>query len=734
MESGQWQPDRNGNNNSSNSSKRPGQTLWQPQQPIQGDDDVVKLGDIFGTLGRHALLIALTTAGLATLGGLFGSKNPVYLASFQMLAKSTTVEKQVVGLQPQSLNAQQQAGDAVAGKAVDDTKLRLLFTDKVLQPVVDQLKSKYPSIQTGQLAKGLDIKPIPGTDILEVRYQGNDKVFVQDALNALGQAYVAYSLEEPKADVQQGKEFIDSQLPKLTDRVNQLQSQLQNFRQSNQFYEPESQNKEVSDQLNTFRKQQIENQVFLEQAIARYEEIQNANESLPGEGKVALVLSENVRYQDLLKQLSVLDTVIAEKSSIFQDDHEEVKVLRDQRAKLVPYLESEARRVQAEAESKVRDLSARNDSLLEKEDQLAGRVQGLGGLARQYTDIQRELLLATDNLNKLRSTRSTLDLNAAQRQTPWRVVSKVSDPKLTSFDQNILLGGLAGLLLGSAIALTAERLRNVFHHPDDFKKAYKLPVLGVLPHNKELGQVQPLSLSQAAFASNRGRKLGMLPFLEAIRSLQTNIRLLNADAPVRSIVISSATPQDGKSTIAAYLAQVAASMGNRVLLVDAEMRRPQIHTRMGIPNTRGLSDLLVSNALPQEYIVQASDNVSVLTAGQLPPDPIGLLSSQRMHQLMAQFATEYDFVIYDTPPLGGFADAHLVASKTDGLLLVTRIGRTNRELLNQVTEGLRMLPTKVLGLVINDSQQPLNQGIYASYYNFQDATKSPASVQKTAIR
>jgi polysaccharide biosynthesis transport protein len=210
MESGQWQPDRNGNNsnNSNNSNNNKRQTLWQPQPPVQGDDDVVKLGDIVGTLRRHALLIALTTAGLATLGGFFGRTNPVYMSSFQMLAKSTTVEKQVVGLQPQSLNGQQSGGEAIAGKAVDDTKLRLLFTDKVLQPVVDQLKSKYPTIQSGQLTKGLDIKPVPGTDILEVRYQGNDKVFVQDALNALGQAYVAYSLEEPKADVQQGKDFI----------------------------------------------------------------------------------------------------------------------------------------------------------------------------------------------------------------------------------------------------------------------------------------------------------------------------------------------------------------------------------------------------------------------------------------------------------------------------------------------------------------------------------------------
>jgi polysaccharide biosynthesis transport protein len=724
MENGQWQSPNSGN------SKRP---VWLPNFASQNDDsDIIKFGDIAGAMRRHALLIALSTAGLASLGGFFGRANPVYRSSFQMLAKSATVESRVVGLQPQSLNSSSES-TTQSGKAIDDTKLRLLYMDDVLKPVVDQLKGKYPELEPWKLANDLEIKPVPGTDILEVRMTNSNKDLVRDALNTLGKGYVAYSLEEPKADVQQGKAFIDSQLPILKARVNELQSQLQNFRESNQFYEPESQNSAVSDQLNTLRKQQIENQVFLDQAIGRFQELQTANVIRPGEGKVALALSESARYQDLLKQLAILDNLIAEKSSIFQDDHEEVQVLRDQRAKLLPLLEMEANRVQDENASNVRDLAARNQSLLQKEGALVQRVEGLGQLARQYTDLQRELQLATENLNKLLTTRSTLELNAAQRQTPWRVLSQVGEPKLTSVNQNIFLGGLAGFLLGSVIAVTADRLKNVFHRTDDLKKAYKLPILGLIPYNRELGQVQPLSLSQAAFAS-RGRQFGMLPFLEAIRSLQTNLRLLNADNPVTAIVISSATPQDGKSTIAAYLAQVASSMGNRVLLVDAEMRRPQIHERMGMQNTRGLSDLLVSNANPSEYIVKASDNVSVLTAGQLPPDPVSLLSSQRMHQLMELFAAEYDFVIYDTPPLGGFADAHLVACKTDGLMLVARMERTNREALDQVMEGLRMLPTKVLGLVINDSKQPINQRLYTSYYSFADAAKSPATVQKTVNR
>jgi polysaccharide biosynthesis transport protein len=709
---------------------------WLPGANAIVANDTLSFSEIGATLQRYAWLIALTTLGLGGLGFLVGKMNPSYVGSLQVLVRTKTSDDDVVGKLTTSLNAGKDAGGGGGGEKteqVSGTKIHLLSTEPVLKPVVDKLKPQY-DLEWWKLAKDVKIKPIVNTNVLDVKYSGADQEKVKAVLTALGDGYVAYSLEEPKAEVQKAKEFLDSQLPALQSRVSQLQTQLQNFRQSNNFYEPASQSSAVSDQLNTFRKQQMENQVALDQSIARYQEIQSANQS-PGEAKVALALTESPRYQSLLQQISTLDNLIAEKAAIFQPDHEEVLILRDQRAQLVPMLETEARRVQAEAASRVKDLSAKDDALRANEAGLTQDVKGLGALARQYTDIQRELEIATVNLNQLSATRSTLDLNTAQRQTPWQIVAPVINPELTSVWQNTILGALGGLVLGSLLALAADRSKNVYHSASAIKQAYKYPVLATIPHNRELGQTQPMSLSQAAFASNRRRKFGMLPFLESLRSLQTNLRLSNADKPIKSVVISSATPEDGKSTIAAYLAQVAGSMGNRVLLVDAEMRRPQIHNRMGLQNNRGLSDLLVSNAnSPREFIVAANDNVDVLTAGQLPPDPVALLSSQRMSHLMEQFARDYDIVIYDTPPLAGFADAHIVATKTDGLLLVTRVDQTKQAMLDQVIEGLSLVPTKVLGIVINDSRQPMNPGLYSSYYDFQDMPKPPMSMTTAGRR
>jgi capsular exopolysaccharide synthesis family protein len=725
MENGQLpaanMPSNNGNG------KRP---TWLPSliNPLE-DNDTLNLKDIGGAMKRYGWLVALSTIGLATAGMMWGRANPSYTSNFRLLVRSKTIEDDVVQKLAAAINSNKGGNSSSSSQEVDGTKLQMLATEPVLRPAVEKLRAKYPNIQWWQIGQNISIKAVPNSNILDIRYTDKDKTRARDVLLALGDAYVQYSLEDPKADVQKAKEFIDSQLPRLNQRVNQLQTQLQEFRQENNFFEPTAQSGIVSDQLGLFRKNRLDNQVALDQAIARLNEIQSANVGRPGEGKVALALSENARYQSLLGQLATLDNQIAEKSAIFQPDHEEVKILTDQRAKIVPMLEAEALRVEGEAKSRVKDLQARNQSLLEKEAMLTQTAKGLGRLARQYTDIQRELQIATENLNQLQSTRSALDLNNAQRQTPWQVIMPPGNPKLTSVNQYLVIGGLTGLGLGTLLAIAADRRKNVFHDAESIKRLYKLPILGEVPYNRELGSIQPLNLAQATFAANGKRKFGMLPFLESLRSVQTNLRLLNADSPIRSIVISSATPQDGKSTLAAYLAQVAASMGNRVLLVDAEMRRPQIHTRMGLQNTRGLSDLLVSNASPRDYILAGNDNVSVLTAGQLPPDPVGLLSSQRMQQLMDQFVSEYDLVIYDTPPLGGFADAHLVATRTNGLVLVSRVGKTDRAALGQVMEGLKMLPTSVLGLVINDVRQPISQQrLYTSYYNFQAPDKSSQAI------
>ncbi|MEG4037384.1 CpsD/CapB family tyrosine-protein kinase [Microcoleus sp. S36b_A4] len=141
--------------------------------------------------------------------------------------------------------------------------------------------------------------------------------------------------------------------------------------------------------------------------------------------------------------------------------------------------------------------------------------------------------------------------------------------------------------------------------------------------------------------------------VEAFHYLYTNIQLLNAEHPISSLTITSTLKGEGKSTVAVYLAKTASAVGKRVLLVDANMRVPQLHTYLGLSNMKGLSNVLSSDLSLNEAIQRLpdDDNLFVLTAGTIPPDPIKLLSSRKMHYLMEQFLALFDLVIYDTPPL-----------------------------------------------------------------------------------
>jgi len=174
-------------------------------------------------------------------------------------------------------------------------------------------------------------------------------------------------------------------------------------------------------------------------------------------------------------------------------------------------------------------------------------------------------------------------------------------------------------------------------------------------------------------------------------------------------------------------------LGQRVLLVDTDLRRPKVHEQLGLVNTSGLSNAISSN-LEVERLIQQSpgeSNLFILTAGQIPPDPTKLLSSQKMQNLMEQFKAAYDLVIYDTPPLVGLADTKLIASKTDGIVMVVRLGKTKRSVLSKALEGIKLFSVPVLGMVINGSRE--QNSLTEPYYQYQPMElESPSVVEKSA--
>ncbi len=193
-------------------------------------------------------------------------------------------------------------------------------------------------------------------------------------------------------------------------------------------------------------------------------------------------------------------------------------------------------------------------------------------------------------------------------------------------------------------------------------------------------------------------------------------------------MISSATPGDGKSTTAVHLAQAAAAMGQRVLLVDADLRLLQVHKVLGLENQIGLSNVIATGFTAKQAIQRLPmwDHLYVLTAGQLPPDPTRILSSKKMRYLMEQFHAVFDLVIYDTPPVLGLADGQLLAAHTDGVVMVTGLGKTDRSVLMQALDRLKISNSTVLGVVANGVKRYTT----GSYYHYQHYYATESEVMK----
>ncbi|MEM7795710.1 MAG: polysaccharide biosynthesis tyrosine autokinase, partial [Cyanobacteria bacterium P01_C01_bin.118] len=338
-------------------------------------------------------------------------------------------------------------------------------------------------------------------------------------------------------------------------------------------------------------------------------------------------------------------------------------------------------------------------------------------------------------LNQFLTKREALRIDAAQRQTPWELLTPVEKPKASSASakRNLLLGTVLGMLLGAGVAIAWDRIKGKINTVKELKDITQLPLLATIPHNRLLESGQSLAFAMAKlgelgvnmeFPMNTGPTRST-PFLEAFKRLSTNLRLNNPDTHLQALTISSATPNSGKSTISFHLAHTHAFMGKKTLLVDMDLRRPTLHKFCNHHNDKGLSNYITGEFTLDDAIVDLAmnENLYMIPSGTIPPDPAQILSSKRMEEFFQQIYEEFDMVIFDTPPLLGFTDAFIVAGYTQGLLLTVRLGETKFSHLDSAMDELAIAKVPVVGMVANDLKQE-SEGSY-SYYQYYQQTSEP---------
>lgn len=276
-------------------------------------------------------------------------------------------------------------------------------------------------------------------------------------------------------------------------------------------------------------------------------------------------------------------------------------------------------------------------------------------------------------------------------------------------NQLLILVAVIALIATGGLIYLLDFLDQTIRDTDEAEKLLGLPVVGLLFRidGKKFGKKQNITVS------------GRSPEAEAFRTIRTNIQFASADKPIKKILVTGATPGSGKSTVSANLAITFAQGGNSVLLVDADLRRPAQQNFFDLNSEFGLSNLVYNKNLELQRVVQKSDkdNLALILSGPIPPYPAEMISSQRMKDLVASMEEQYDFIIFDSPPVLAVTDSVLLASLVDGTLLVLDYGKVKREEALNTLKQLQMVQAKIIGIVINGMPQSTAQySGYKGYY------------------
>ena len=348
----------------------------------------------------------------------------------------------------------------------------------------------------------------------------------------------------------------------------------------------------------------------------------------------------------------------------------------------------------------------------------------------RINQLQTNLGLYRQLHNNLQASLENVRLARIQGTPNVIELDSPSEAKAVSTPSYIVIGSIFGLMLGGGIAFAWEYLDDTIKSSEDVKAVYKTPVIGYIAENKQL------TTEEKIYLVDNPRS----PTAESFRNIRTNLEFAEVDQGLNTILITSANPSEGKTTLSTNLGIVMAQSGKKVLVIDTDMRRPRLHRALGLHNYVGMSDLFRANATLEEVIQQTEiENFFAITSGSLPPNPAELLASERMSALLTEMQTQVDIIIIDSPPFI-LSDAFILAAKVDGVVLAVQPGRTQRAAADNIREGLERAGANIVGIVLsritNQSASYYTHSTYgyyqSNYYELDNGSSNNGWLEKLA--
>jgi capsular exopolysaccharide synthesis family protein len=570
------------------------------------------------------------------------------------------------------------------------------------------------------LQRNLRVEPVKESRIVRIRYEDPDARLAATIANAFADAYIAESLAVKSNTTQNASRWLEDQLADLEKKLEQSGKALFEFKRAREIVATSWEDRQsmVSQRLTSINE-------ALTRARVRKAELEARNEAIAGlAAKVrggALPLDEigNLGGNDAIEGVKVryleARTDCADLAIKYLDDHPKREACDRKLTLARQSLEDEIKSGLHGVEREYREVIRTEANLVRLLNETKTEAFNLNQHEREYAELKR----TNDNnqrlyelvLKRLKDTSVTgmLQVSNVRVLDRARASGVPIRPKPRT---NVTLAVVLGLLGGIALALFAERLDTSIASQEQIEEKLGLAFLGIVPRirgNKD-GTPQDLIVHYQPKSA----------IAECLRAVRTNLLFMSPEKPLRTILVTSSGPQEGKTTTATSLAITMTGSGKRVLLVDADMRRPRLHRVFGVSNGAGLSSLILGEgALEQTILSTGIPNLDLLPCGPVPPNPAELLHTAAFQRVLADAAARYDRVIFDSPPVGVVADAVVISTVVDGALMVLKAGSTSRDVAAHGVKQLRDVNARLFGAVLNDLDlEDQKYGQYSYYYRY----------------
>lgn len=695
---------------------------------VEKVNDEINLLEILKTLKRRWIPFSVAFSGIVITTGILTSlQTPIFQSKGQILISKTNEASALTGL------AEELSADPLSKQSNPiETEIQVVRSSPILEKVITSLDLKNQNgvpLTVDEFRKRLQTSVVQGTDVLEVSFKDPSPQIAAEAVNTVMQVYIKNDIEVNRSQTTAARQFISQQIPRSERQLSEAEAKLRQFKEDYGVLELAVEAQELVARLADLKASIVNSEAQLVASKEKSQQLQNHLGGLKPQQAIAIgKVSESRTIQTTLSETKKFEDELKIARATYQAGHPAIANLESQLLSAQDSLDTRIQQtagnldaaksgnlelgqtiglelmtelVKADLETK--SMERQLSSLKSEYQSAIGRTEKLPALEQQQAELVRDLEVARQSYTTLLESYQKALLAENQNLGNARVINAAqasAKPITPRILLNLLTGSFLGILGGAGLSLLLDsrdvRVRTV----KDIRDLLPYTLLGTVPiFTKSVKEATSQHEGRASILHVRDQPQSMIS--ETYRMINTNLRFSRSDG-LKTIIISSSVPGEGKSTTLANLALGMAELGARVLIIDGDLRRPTQHQLWEIPSRVGFSNLLIDETpLSQLPIIEERHNLHILPAGAIPPNPTVLLHSKACNNCLEKLKEEYDYIFIDAPPLTVASDAVLLGQLSDGLIFISRPEVANRPALGAAQDILSQARQTVLGVIIN---------------------------------